>query len=78
MVNMSDHYFPQSSFSPDGLWAGTVQMTWDGPYQLKIFDTATQLIYKIIPLGDEIFLISLAINPASDLIAVAEPMAKSY
>ncbi len=68
--NMSGRYFPQSIFSPDGRWVGTVQMTWDGPYQLKIFDTTTQLIYKIIPLSDELPLISLAINPAADLVAV--------
>jgi len=62
--------FPQSVFSPDGRWAGTVQIAWDGPYQLKIFDTATQQIYKIIPLGEEIPLISLAFNPSGDLVAV--------
>ena len=60
----------QSVFSPDGRWVGTVQITWDGPHQLKIFDAATQQIYKIMPLGDEIPLISLAFNPFADLVAV--------
>lgn len=64
--------FPQSVFSPDGRWVGTVQITWDGPYQLKIFDKATQQIYKIMPLGDEIPVISLAFNPSGDLVAVGQ------
>jgi WD40 repeat protein len=61
---------PQSVFSPDGRWAGTIQITWDGPYQLKIFDTATQQIYKTMSLENEIPLISLAFNPSADLVAV--------
>jgi WD40 repeat protein len=61
---------PQSVFSPDGRWVGTVQITWDGPYQLKIYDTVTKQEYKNLPLGEEIPVSSLAFSPNGTVVAV--------
>ena len=61
---------PQAVFSPDGRWVGTVQVTWDGPYKLNIYDTVTQKLNMSMALDEDIPLISLAFNSTGNLVAV--------
>jgi|GEM_PF-1208205 len=61
---------PQAIFSPDGHWVGMIQITWDGPYKLNIYDTVTKQLTMSIPLGEDIPLSSLAFNPTGSLVAV--------
>ena len=61
---------PQAIFSPDGHWVGMVQLTWDGPYKLNIYDTITQQLTMSMSLGEDIPLSSLVFNPTGSLVAV--------
>jgi WD40 repeat protein len=60
----------QAVFSPDGQWAGAVQTTWEGPYELVLRNLTNDQLIQSMELGKEIPGISLAINPSSTLVAV--------
>ena len=66
----SDH--PQSVFSPDGRWVGTIQIQWDKPDELIIYNADSQQIYKSLQLEDGISSISLTVNPSGTLVAIGQ------
>jgi WD40 repeat protein len=67
----SGENYSQYAFSPDKLHVAMLRFGWDEPCVMEIWDTSTGLLDRKLEFGD-VYLLSLAYNPAGTLIAIGK------